>query len=383
VAQAATVALYVLVTATVVLGAVIVFGRALRRAGDRRRTRLAAPARRLLLALAAGDDEPENLSALVGLAPAAWRAVEPTAVALLGKVRGEAHTALVTVFEQRGMGERALRDVRAARAIRRARAAEVLGNLARRDAVAPLVALLADKDPDVRAVAARALGRIAAPDAAGPLLDSLAGRRTVPPQTVAHAVMRMGAGAQDALAAALDHEAELVRATAAEVLGLVGAITAANRIAVALREDGSLQVRERAAAALGRLGTRSALSPLLAVAAAGSAPTLRAVAARALGDLGAPSAAPALGALLSDAEHDVAHAAAYALLRLGAIGHRTLEQAMTGSTGRAAGYAGEALAMAEVEERRRGGGAPPAARPEPPAPEPGGPRPTELTSIGG
>ena len=320
---------------------------------------------------------------MVRLEPAAWRAVEPTAVALLSKVRGEAHAALVAVFERRGMGERAHRDLTARGAVRRARAAEVLGNLGRREAVDSLMALLRDHDPDVRAVAARSLGRIAEPRAAGPLLESLAGRRPVPPQAVAQAVMRMGATAQPALAEALDHEAELVRATAVEVLGLVGAITAAARVVDALRRDESLDVRERAAAALGRLGTRSALPPLLEAVEPERAPALRAIAARALGDLGAVAAAPALGALLSDLEHDVAHAAAHSLLRLGASGRTVLEEAVaagpdisTGrhaaprvhladaSTERAAAYAWEALAIADVDERRRtGGAAVPAERP--------------------
>jgi HEAT repeat protein len=370
VAKLATAALFVLTAAAIALGAMIVFGRTLRRAREAARARLAAPARRTLLALAAGDDGSESLNTLVRLEPRVWLAVEPMAVALLGKVRGEAHAALVSAFEQRGMAGRALREVGARGAVRRARAAEVLGNLGHGEAVPSLVRLLADPDPDVRAVAARALGRIADPVAAGPLLDSLAGRRRVPPQAVAHAVMRMGAGAQTALAAALDHEADLVRATAVEVLGLVGAITAAGRVIDALRRDPSLQVRQRAAATLGRLGTRSGLPPLLEAVEPERDPTLRAVAARALGDLGAVAAAPALGALLSDHEHEVAHAAAYSLLRLGQAGRNVLDEAAAVGTdrratrgsapiepeaARAAAYAGEALAVSAVEDQRRTG----------------------------
>jgi HEAT repeat protein len=272
------------------------------------------------------------------------------------------------------MGERALDDVRGRGAMRRARAAEVLGNLGRSDAVPLLVSLLADRDPDVRAIAARALGRIADPAAAAALLGSLAGRRPVPPQVVADAVMRMGAGTLEALTAALDHDAELVRATAVEVLGLIGAITAAARVTETLGTDPSPEVRERAAAALGRLGTRSALGPLLAAVTPGHPPGLRTRAAHALGDLGAVAAAPALDALLSDPQHEVAHATAHALLRLGPAGREVLERAVAAgpdtSAGRhaaartdgvstaaerAARYAWEALAVAEVDERRRDG----------------------------
>ncbi|MDT5037404.1 MAG: hypothetical protein QOE03_2589 [Micromonosporaceae bacterium] len=369
VAQIATFALSVLISAAFVLGMVIVVGRALRHARNAARARLAAPGRRALLALAAGDDAPDNLDALVQLDPAVWRAVEPTAVALLGKVRGEAHAALVLAFEQRGMGDRALPELRARGAIRRARAAEVLGNLGRADAVPGLVYLLHDTDRDVRTVAARALGRIGDPAATRALLESLAGRHPVPPQTVADAVMRMGADAQPALAAALDHSADLVRATAVEVLGLIGAITVAPRVITALSDDQSPEVRQRAAAALGRLGTRSALAPLLEAVEPGRPPALRATAARALGDLGAVATAPALGALLSDPEHTVAHAAAYSLLRLGNAGRQVLEHAAgpgpaagpdpthtAGSAGdRAAGYAREALARFDLDDQRRTG----------------------------
>ncbi|SDZ11429.1 HEAT repeat [Micromonospora pattaloongensis] len=364
----ATGALLVLTAVTVVLAAVIIFGRAARRIGDARRARLAAPARRALLALAAGDDEQANFTTLARLEPGVWRAVEPTAVALLGKVRGEARAVLVSVFEERGSGERALRQTRRAGAVRRARAAEVLGNLRRRDAVPTLVALLADPDPDVRAVTARALGRIADPTAVPALLASLVGPRPVPPQAVADAVLRIGADGRDALVGALDHPAELVRVTAVEVLGLVGAITAAGRVIEVLSGDASPAVRARAAVTLGRLGTRQSLGPLLTAVEPTQPPALRAAAARALGDLGAVAAAPALGTLLADPDHDVAHAAAYALLRMGDAGRAALARAahaapagsdppVETATARAGAYAREALAVAELEARRRVGAA--------------------------
>src|SRR5439155_24201247 len=220
VATVATTVLAVLIGAVAVLGGVIAGGRAVRRLGEARRARLAAPARRSLLALAAGDDDPEVLEALVALPRATWRAVEPTAVALLGKVRGEAYAALVSVLERRGMADRALRDVHRWGAIRRARAAEVLGSLRRRDAVPPLRHLLTDPDPDVRMVAVRALGRIGDADSATPLLQALVGPRPIPPQLIAQALMGLGAPAQPLVEAGLGHPDELVRATAAEVLGL-------------------------------------------------------------------------------------------------------------------------------------------------------------------
>ena len=355
-ATVATTVLAVLIGAVAVLGGVIAGGRAVRRLGEARRARLAAPARRRLLALAAGDDDPEVLEALVALPPGIWRAVEPTAVALLGKVRGEAYAALVSVLERRGMADRALRDLHRWGAVRRARAAEVLGNLRRGDAVRPLRRLLTDPDPDVRTVAVRALGRIGHPDSATPLLETLVGARPVPPQFVAQALMGLGPPAQPFVEAGLGHAEELVRATAAEVLGLVGAIGATARLVRALREDASLEVRLRAARALGKLGTRNALPPLLDAVDPANPAALRAVAVRALGEIGAPSAVPVLTGLLADAKHAVAHRAAYGLLRLGRPGRAALGEAAAGD-GLAAAYAREALAVVELDERRRVGGA--------------------------
>ncbi|GEM_PF-1143315 len=375
-AAVATGALLVLIAATTVLGGVLIFGRFIRRAREARRTRLAAPARRLLLAVTAGDDDPVLADSLVELDAENWRAVEPTAVGLLGKLRGEAHAALVEILVRRGVADRAVRDLRHRRPVRRAAAAEVLGHVGRRETAPAIAALLTDADSDVRAVAARALGRIGDPVSAVPLLRSLSGRRSVPPQPVAQALMRLGSAAQPALETALYQADELVRATAIEVLGLVGAISATGLVEYTLRADPSVEVRVRAAGALGRLGTRSALAPLLSAVEPVRPAALRAAATRALGDIGSVAATSALAVLLGDPQHAVAHNAAYALLRLGRAGRTVLNEALgaaeqtrrqtgeqTGEqTGdsraeaarvRAAGYAREALAVAELQEHRR------------------------------
>ena len=68
------------------------------RADRRRRARRGGPARRLLFALAAGDQEAADK--LVRLPTRTWHAAEQTAVALVGEVRGEARDALLEVFER-------------------------------------------------------------------------------------------------------------------------------------------------------------------------------------------------------------------------------------------------------------------------------------------
>jgi HEAT repeat protein len=345
-AGAAAVAIVALLVAAVVFGILTVVLRLARGVAGRRRAALAAPARRLLVRLTAGDDDETLIDQLAAVGPRTWRAVEPAAVAMLGKVRGEAHTALVTVFQRRGAGERARRDLTARSPVRRARAAEVLGNLGDADAVRDLCLLLPDRDRDVRVVVVRALGRIADASVAGALLDATVGVNRVPPQLVAHALVRLGVAAHHDVAQALSHPSELARATALEVLGLIGAVGVAKQVEFALRSDLSLEVRVRAARTLGRLGTRSALAPLLEAVEPDRPAALRAEAARALGELGSPAAAQPLAALLADPEYRVAHHAARALLRLGRAGRTELQNADSE-------HAREALGVAALEEGRR------------------------------
>jgi HEAT repeat protein len=369
-AGAALVALLVMLAAAVVLGGLIVGGRGVRRTRDARRARLAKPARQLLLAIAGGDEDPAQVDELVRLPDEVWRAVEPNAIALLGKVRGEAHTTLVDVFERRGAAWRARSRLKRRDPVARAQAAEVLGNLGRKDALLPLCDLLGDPDADVRVVAARSLGRIGDAGATQPLLATLPSRRPVPAQVVATALMRLGTAAQPALVASLDDPRAPVRATAAEVLGLIGAAGATVRVESALRADPSVEVRVCAARTLGRLGTRTALAPLLDSLAQDRPPVLRAEAAKALGELGAVTAAAALTALLADPQYPVAHNAARSLLRLGKAGRAALVAAEHRAHVRprhsaelefqpdpeivlGAAHAREALAAADLEDRRR------------------------------
>ncbi|WP_433050818.1 HEAT repeat domain-containing protein [Dactylosporangium sp. CS-033363] len=369
-ASAALVALIVLLFAALVFGGLIVVGRTVRGSREARRARLAKPARQLLLAIAAGDDDPAQIEELVRLPEDVWLAVEPSAIALLGKVRGEAHTALVDVFERRGAAWRARSQLKRRDPVARALAAEVLGNLGRKDALLPLCDLLGDPDADVRVVAARSLGRIGDAGATQPLLATLPSRRTVPAHVVATALTRLGTAAQGALLAALDDPRAPIRACAAEVLGLIGAAGATVRVESALRADPAVEVRVAAARTLGRLGTRTALAPLLDALEPQHPPVLRAEAAKALGELGAVSAAPNLTALLADEQYAVAHNAARSLLRLGNAGRAALVATEHRAHVRprhsadpdeepdpdillSAAHAREALAAAELDDRRK------------------------------
>jgi HEAT repeat protein len=310
----------------------------------RRQQQRSALPRRTLIALMADVDPAAAADALVALDDTAWAAIEPTAMTMLEQVRGDAHAALADVFLRRGLVAQALADVDGRSVIRRARAAELLGLLRRTETAAHVGTLLDDPDPEVRLVAVRALGRLGDPDVAGSLLGALTGPRPAPSHVVAHALVGLGSAAAPALLAALEHDDELVRATALDALRLLGVPGAAEPVARTLREDPSLEVRRRAATTLGRVGRGAAVAHLLAATGADSPTVLRAEAVRALGELGATRAVAELTALLADDAYPVAHQAARALARLGEAGLAVLaEAARSGRPG--AAHAAEVLAL--------------------------------------
>ena len=321
-----------------------------RRARQRRRAALAAGPRRSLLAFVADNGE-EGAADLIAIPEDAWRAALPAALSLLGKLRGEAHAALVSVFLHRGAARAALADLRARSSVRRARAAQLLGDLELRQAVPDLCRLLTDRDREVRVVAVRSLGRIGDASAAWRLIASLDLHDPVPSLLATHTLVQLGADAEVTLSAALDHPQARVRAVCLDALGLIGATGAATRMARVLKDDDNLDVRVSAAAALGRLGARTAQLPLAAALDPSRPPALRAAAARALGDLGSPTAVPALAAWLGDGDFHVAHEAAHSLRRLGPEGVAALSARRDAEPDTsAAAHCREALALALVPQ---------------------------------
>src|SRR4051812_129863 len=274
-----TIAVLAAVVAVTALGIVAV--RIVRHLRRRKLATLAAGPRRTLLAFVADNGE-EGSQDLVAIPDDAWAAAEPGALGLLSKLRGEAHLALVSVFLRRGTARRALTDVRSRSRVRRARAAQVLGDLELRQVVPDLCRLLTDRHGEVRVVAVRALGRIGDPAAAWRLITSLDQPDPVPSLLVTHTLVQLGPEAEVTLSAALDHPQARVRAVCLDALGLLGATGSVARVARVLTDDDTLDVRVAAAANLGRLGTRSALEPLTAALSPNRPTPLRAAAAEAL-----------------------------------------------------------------------------------------------------
>ncbi|WP_405596787.1 HEAT repeat domain-containing protein [Streptomyces sp. NBC_01410] len=344
-------ALMCLVTVVVLLGVLIVGLRVVRHYRQRRQDRIVAPVRGVLLELlcAEEDEQRDALDRLSELDDRTWGALEPTVALMFGKVSGQARAALIELFERRGATADAVADLGRRGAVRRGRAAEVLGQLRHTPAAPPLCRLLHDRDPEVRLVAARALGLIGEPSVVPQLLDCLYGPRTVPPAVVTRALTSFGPEALRSIAAGLDHPEPLVRAVAIETLGAIGGVSRTAEIASALSEDPDAEVRIRAARALGRLGMPDGLEPLLAAVGPGQPIALRRVAAGALGSLGAVAATARLRGLLGDPDDHVAGTAARSLLRLGDVGGVELRAAADGRWGlRAAAQARAALAESSV-----------------------------------
>lgn len=296
------------------------------------------------------DDVADVVSLLATLDGARWAALEGDVEALLTRLPGQTHAAVVDVLARKGALARALADTRRRSAARRRHGAEVLGAARTRAAVPDLVHLLSDPEREVRIAAARALGQIRAPEAALPLLERATGPRSVPPGVLSAAVLAIGVGAHEALAAVLRTGNDEQRAAAVEIAGLTRAVGTVDILVGLLHEDHDLLVRLRSARALGRIAAAPALAALLAAVGDDQPRALQVVGARALGDLGAAAAVPRLAELSLAADRRLAATAAAALRRCGSVGVRALHDLAGLEDGV---HARAAIALAEPPRRAR------------------------------
>ena len=206
--------------------------------------------------LAAEEDElADAVDQLLTLPGAQWPAAERYVLQTLSEVRGGSRDALVRVLVDRGTLTAALRASRGRSVVRRARAAEVLGLLARPEARRRLIRLTADPSRDVRIVAVRALGSMEDPALAGIILGSLDSAGGVPASVVGTALLRARDADVDALRSGLASQSAPVRATAAAVAGHLLVTDLVEPITVMLEKDPSAAVRSVARRALARFGS--------------------------------------------------------------------------------------------------------------------------------
>ena len=315
---------------------------ATRRVELARRTRRTSEAERrlrpLALALLDGDELSEELSegdaeVLAGLLSRYSR-----------RLSGDPRAEIARYFERGGYVERELRLLRSPRWVRRASAAFALGDMSSQRTVPALLAALEDPHREVRSAAARSIGALRSPQGVAPLVRALAGG-SVPRVVAGGALLAIGSHAVPELLELTGSDDAAVRATAIELLGLVGDPATARKISGRLR-DGSAEVRAKTARALGRLGDEQATAQVRAMLG-DRIPFVRASAASALAEIGDDAAVLDLMAMAAVDRYEPAHAAAQALAVLDSEGLADLVGAPVAST-----HVREAAGLAAVRSGR-------------------------------
>ena len=255
---------------------------------------------------------------------------------LAPKLRGADREAILSVLVHHGVAEVAQRDATSRRAVTRLRAAATLDVLARAESSQTLIAMLDDRDRQIRITAARALGRIGQAPAVSPLMDGLAMGR-LPANTVSMAIVRIGPAAAPSLLNQLRSPNPHVRAVATQLLGNLEASDALFDL-IDLLDDPNVQVAAAAAESLGRLRLSSAVEPLLTrlgTEYASGVPNIDfcIVAVHALGLIGSRRAIPILTDSLNRS-HRLSTVAAAALESMGTRRSITSERARTEHTDR-------------------------------------------------
>jgi HEAT repeat protein len=294
-----------------------------RRGRERRRTRELAALRPVLLRYLADweNGEATDLAETLINHRSGNASFEELVAGLLPKLRGADRSVLVDILRRRGTIEQACRDTRFHTSLRRALSAELLGSAGAVEGIPHVSRLLGDRNRQVRLAAVRALGRIGTAESATALITHLdQAEAGIPPQPVTMSLLRMGTPAAGPLRTALDAKQATVRTMAAEVLGVLGVIEAADALERILRNDCDLTVRIGAAHALGRMGLPSSVPLLIRALKVEHHPELLGAACTALGQIGNPEAIPALEWAIGHTTPAVRIAAAQALLALGPAG---------------------------------------------------------------
>jgi len=256
------------------------------------------------------------------------------------QLSGEPRENIARYFESGGHIDHQIGLLGSRRLWKRAAAAATLGDMASPAAVPALLDALDDPARDVRAAATRSLALLGAAVAVEPIVEALAARR-VQRAVGGWALMQIGAPALTRLRGLLRHDDSAVRATAAELIGLVGEASDSAEL-IGLLRDPSAEVRAKSAHALGRLGAGQAAA-MLRGALGDRIFFVRAAAARALGQLADRPSIPALVHQAQTDRFEAAQAAARALAELSPAGLSTMAALPTGNV-----HLREAAGRAEI-----------------------------------
>lgn len=214
-------------------------------------------------------------------------AVRELIVDHLSFISGDLRGRLVTMLESAGYVAAAMRMLRSPLGEVRLKACMMLGGMHSRIAIPALIEIF-NQDPDamVRITAAEALGVVGAEPAVAHLLKALRDPTRFQQVRVAEVLARMGMMAVPALTAAIDDDDVRMAALALDILADIGWMSDFDPAVRALTHA-SPEVRARAAEALGRAGALEATEAVMK-AAADPAWFVRVRVMKALQALGAP-----------------------------------------------------------------------------------------------
>lgn len=299
------------VAASTVTLAVLTIRRLLLLREQRKVTEREEAIRPLALSLIAGEDRGGEALALD---PSHGRALAAVMTRYSRLLVGQDRERITSLFERRGDVDAAIAGLAARRTWRRAAAAFLLGDMGSKQAVQALIdALVDDPSRDVRAAAARSLGKLDSSAAVSPLVHALVSA-SVPRAVAGQALLAIGPDAVASLLRLIDDEDPEVRVLCARLAGLLGDAGTGTALLPLLR-DTAAPVRAAAAEAMGRLAAESGTAELRKLLDDRIA-AVQAAAATALGGIEDADAVPALIALARESDFDAARAAAMAAVRI-------------------------------------------------------------------
>lgn len=321
--------LWLMLAIGVALLLVIGVARVTRRRRTGQQSRELAALRDDVLEVASGDDADGAARRRLDRLPShLFRAVMPTLIGLLSKVRGAPARAMVSILVAHGAVTLAQVDLTARSGSRRAQAAWMLGLMRHTRSVPRVLPLLQDRDRGAAVTAARALGMLRDPRATGPLLDALQpeaqGRGGLPSWVVVEALVGLGPGAAEEIGAALRRDDATTRAAAVLALGLGQHVSQLGAVRDLVEHEQSPIVLAAAAETVGQLGSRGDVDALVRLSGAEHPRAVRAAALRSLGEIGGVPAREVLAELLADEDPRIGDLAAEQLCRLGGPGREVL-----------------------------------------------------------
>jgi HEAT repeat protein len=240
----------------------------------------------------------------------------------LRDVRGSVQARLVEACEDLGLVDALIDKLRSRRYWERVAAAEKLGRMGSTRSIDPLVVAMEDDSPEVRRRAAQAVGNIGGREAVAKLISFL----QEPSRWSALRIADVLAGMKEDSVLELMEEfpglPPASRPLVVDVLARIRSLRSLELLQRLLSSDDA-NLRARAAHALGQIGDTSSVSALLGMLQDSAWPA-RAMAAKALGRIAGLEAVQPLCGALTDPEWWVRANAAEALGAKGETGHQAL-----------------------------------------------------------